>query len=332
MNIRRTRIGNTTGHAAEPPTPVDAYTLDTGAGLAITVWTYGATLIDVLVPDRKGDTANMIVRLNDLASYEDRARNPYVGATLGRFARCIANGRFQIDRHHYQLDRNCGSHHFHGGTIGFDRFVWDADAAREGESLVLRLRLERPHHDQGYPGAISAETLYRVDRDRRLTFEHRATTTTVSTVVALTNHAYWNLAGTGTVNGHLLAVNANRVVTVDEELIPLGLPATITGTHLDYSTPRPIGSQKLDHCFILDEASWAADLFDPASGRALCVHTDQPGLAIYSADAFSQPRAGLCIQTGALPDSPNRPDFPSPRLDPGDLYLHRTTHQFSIRS
>jgi aldose 1-epimerase len=254
-----------------------------------------------------------------------------MGGTLGRFARCIAGGRFHIGDRRYQLDTNRGSHHFHGGTIGFDRFVWKGEAAYDGESLALHLRLARPDGDQGYPGAISAETIYRVDRDRRLTFEYRATTT-ASTIVAFTNHAYWNLGGSGTVDDHMLAINAGRVVAVDDELIPSGPPVPTAGSNLDYSVLRHIGSGSLDHCFLLDDPGWAAILFEPGSGREIRIRTDQPGLAVYSADALEQPRAGLALQTGALPDAPNRPDFPSARLDPGAIYTHHTTHEFSIRA
>lgn len=331
MNIHRETIGTTAGHAEQPATPVDAYTLDTGKGLTITVWTYGATLIEVLVPDRDGRVDNVVVRLPDLGSYEDRTKNPsYLGATLGRYARCIAEGHFRLDEIDYQLDCNAGRHHIHGGPIGFDRFVWDADAERKGDQLSLRLCLDRPNGDQGYPGALSAETVYRVHSDGRLTFEYRATTT-ASTIVALTNHAYWNLSDSGTVNDHRLTLNAARVVMVDDELIPVGLPVSVVGTRLDYSRPRRIGNDQLDHCFVLDDPTWAAHLFDPASGRFIRVLTDQPGLQVYSADGFTESRAGLSLQTGAWPDSPNHIDYPSSRLDPGMTYRHNTTQEFSIR-
>lgn len=330
MNILRKTIGPTVGHAEQAPASVDAYTLDSGNGLSITVWTYGATLIEVLVPDRRDQLTNVVVRLPDLSSYEDRAKNPYLGATLGRFARCVAEGRFRLDDTYYQLDCNYGRHHFHGGTIGFDRFVWDADAEAHDGQLSLRLRLDRPDGDQGYPGAISAEVIYRVDRNARLTFEYSATTT-VSTIVALTNHAFWNLSGSGTINQHQLAINSTRALVVDDELIPVDGPASIVGTRLDYSTSRTISDDQLDHCFVLDDLRWAAELFDPSSGRLMRVSTDQPGLATYSADGYALRRAGLCFQTGAWPDAPNHPDYPSSRLDPGMTYRHHTTHEFRVR-
>jgi aldose 1-epimerase len=329
MKIDRTRVGLTTGHDAQGPAPVDAYVLDTGGWPKVTVWTYGATLVEVIVPDRAGRPANGVLRLPDLMAYEDRERNPYLGCTMGRYARCVARGRFRLDGREYSLDRNMGPHHFHGGSIGFDRFVWDADARREGDELCLSLSLERPDGDQGYPGAVSAQTIYRVRGDGRLVIEHRATTS-AATIVAMTNHAFWNLAGSGVVNDHVLAINAARVVQVDDGLIPVGPPMGVAGTPLDFARPRPIAQTRLDHCFTLDTSDWAVSLAEPRSGRVMSVTTDQPGLAVYSADALSRPRSGLCLQTGALPDSPNRPDFPSSRLDPGETYIHRTTVQFSV--
>jgi len=331
MRVRREAIGTTTGHAEQGPTAVEAYTLDTEDGLAVTVWTYGATLVEVLVPDRAGRVANVVVRAPDLATQQDRARSCYLGATVGRYARCIAGARFALDGVEHRVDANEGRHHVHGGTLGFDRFVWEADVEEERERLSLRLRLDRPDGDQGYPGALSAETVYRVERGGRLTFEHRATTT-AATVVALTNHAAWNLAGAGTVDGHRLAINAGRVLLVDRDVVPVGPPAAVAGTPFDYSTARPIAGERLDHSFVLDDQAWAAELVDPVSGRAMLVRTDQPGLQVYSGEVLPEPRAGLCLQTGAWPDSPNRPDYPSSRLDPGEVYLHRTTHEFSARA
>lgn len=327
MRITRETMGTTRGHIAQGPRQVDAYTLDTVEGLSIQVMTYGATLLEVLAPDQFGRSVNAVARLPDLSSYENRQMNSYLGATIGRYARCIAKGSFQMDGAVYQLDRNFDPHHNHGGWIGFDRFVWDAEADYDKGGVALRLRLNRPHGDQGYPGALEAETIYRVSGDT-LSFEHRATTN-ASTIVALTNHAFWNLAGSGTIAAHLLKINAKRVLLVDKDLIPVGQPFPVSGTSFDYTTARAIDGHQLDHCFVLDDPAWAAELSDPASGRRMRVCTDQPGLQVYSADALLQPRTGLSLQTGAWPNSPNRPDFPSPRLDPGMTYLHRCTHEFS---
>jgi aldose 1-epimerase len=326
MNMRGTTIGVTRGHALQPSMPVDEYRLESSSGLAVTVWTYGASLIEVLTPDRNGRRDNVVLRLPDLSSYEDRNKNPYIGATMGRYARCIAEGRFTLDGVVYQLDRNFGRHHFHGGTIGFDRFVWNADADDDASSVTLRL--ERPDGDQGYPGQVSAAVTYKVD-DRALSIKFSATTTS-STIVGLTNHAFWNLAGAGTIDNHWLTLNSTRRIDADDELIPHGPPIPIAD-ELDYSKPRQIGNTVLDDCFVLDDPSWAAELFDPASGRVMRVTTDQPGLAVYSAEGLAQPRSGLCLQTGAWPNSPNCPDYPSSRLDPGETYRHVVKYEFATR-
>jgi aldose 1-epimerase len=325
MNIRRRPLGTTRGHAAEAPTSVEAFTLDT-RDLSVTVWTYGATLVEVSAQDRRRAPVNVVTRLADLAAYEDRACNPYVGAVLGRYARCIANGRFVLDGVEYQLDRNMGPHHFHGGTIGFDRFVWAAEAERRSDRLELQLRIQRPDEDQGYPGQLSAEVVYRLFEGAVLEIEYRATTS-ATTVVGLTNHAYWNLSGRGTIDDQRLAINASKVVVVDSAHIPCGSLASVVETPLDFRRPRSIGKTLLDCCFLLDHAEWAAVLSDPGTGRRLQLRTDQPGLAVYSGEKAAPSRGGLCLQTGGLPDAPNRPDFPSSRLDPGQAYRHRSTYE-----
>ena len=151
MEVRRDIVGTAQDPRWRQPVPVHSYVLDTRRGLAATVWTYGATLVEVLVPDRDGAVGNVVLRLPDVAAYEDRARNPYLGATVGRFCRSVAHSRFELDGVVHELTANDGRHHIHGGSTGFDRFVWDAAAEREGDQLVLRCRLESPDGAQGYP-------------------------------------------------------------------------------------------------------------------------------------------------------------------------------------
>lgn len=309
---------------------VESYVLDCGGGFAAEVWTYGATLVELRTPDRGGRVANVCVRLPDLAAYVDRASNPYVGATVGRFCRCVANAEFDLDGVRYALDRNEGRHHVHGGSDGFDRRVWSAEAGRDGDALVLRLSLTSPDGDQGYPGELSVETSYRVEPGGVLVLEHAARTT-APTVVGLTNHAFWNLGGGGAVDDHRLRLNAVEAVRFDADLVPLPGPhGDVRGTELDFREPRRIGGQRVDNCFVLPGGSWAAELSHPASGRVMRVATDQPGLGVYTGDWFAQrPRCGICLEAGALPDAPNRPDYPSARLEPGQTHHHRTTHHFT---
>ncbi|MGC4807635.1 aldose epimerase family protein [Micromonospora sp. DT233] len=331
MDVRRELVGRTGPEAADADRPVESYTLVTGDGPAVTVWTYGATLVEVLVPDRRGRLDNVVRRLPDLDSYLDRARNPYVGSTVGRYCRGVRRARFDLDGVRYDLDRNDGAHHVHGGTTGFDRRVFAARVEQTNpDEIAVVLRLVSADADQGYPGELTVDVAYRLHRSGRLTFDYRATTT-APTVVGLTNHAYWNLAGGGVVDGHRLALNAARSVAFDADLLPVaGPPVDVTGGDLDYRSPRPIGGAALDNFFVLDDPAWAAELSEPSSGRRMRVVTDQPGLGVYSADGFADRRGGLCLEAGAWPDAPNRPDFPSVRLDPGGTYRQRTVHHFTV--
>jgi len=325
VKVARAGAGTSLGHAAQASTGVGAYTLS-GGPVSVTVCTYGASLTRVLAPDRDGRAGDVVLPVLEPAELE---RHRYLGSTVGRFARCIAGGRLELDGRTFALTRNEGAHHVHGGALGFDRFVWDAEAGSDGAAAEVRLRLERPDGDEGYPGAVCVQTVYRLDADGKLTFEHSATTTR-PTVVDLTNHAYWNLAGAGTIDGQVLEVSADAVVDVGEDLIPLpGPPARVAGTRYDFTSPQQIGSRQLDHCFVLRDRVPAAVLSDPRSGRTMRIVTDGAGLQVYSGDTLDPPRCGIALQTGALPDAPNRPDFPSSRLDPGDTYRHRTVHEFS---
>ncbi len=320
-------MGTTAGHELQGPTVVDAYTLDSETGLSVTVWTYGASLVEVRVPDRTGRDDNVVVRCATLADYE-QPRNRFVGSTLGRYARCIAGGVLPLGDVEYQLDRNEGPHHFHGGRLGFDRFVWEAEAQERDGRLALTLRLDRPDGDQGYPGALRAESVYAIDAAGHLTLTHSATTS-APTVVEMTNHAYWNLAGDGAIDDHMLRVAAAGVLLVDDDLIPVDMPVAVDGTRLDFRRPARLGSARLDHCFALGDASAAAELLHPGSGRRMRIVTNQRGLQVYTGDGLATPRGGVSLQTGGWPNAPRMPGFPSARLDPGQAYRHETTHEFT---
>ncbi|MER5704967.1 aldose epimerase family protein [Micromonospora sp. NPDC002296] len=327
--VRQRQVGVTGPDGPDAGRAVDEITLSAG-DIDVTVWTYGATLVEVVVPDRAGDRSNVVCRLPDLAAYEDRALNAYVGSTVGRYCRGVRDGTFLLDGTRYTLDRNAGRHHLHGGTDGFDRRVWQARVEEGPDQVAAVLTLVSPDGDQGYPGELTAEVAYRLHAAGRLTFEYRASTT-APTLVGLTNHAFWNLAGAGTVDSHLLALNAERIVPFDEELFPLAGPLfPLAGTRLDFRVPRRIGADRLDNFFVLDEPRWAAELHDERSGRRMRVVTDQPGLGVYSGDGLFAPRAGLALEAGAWPDAPNLSDVPSVRLDPGQTYRHRTVHEFSV--
>lgn len=329
--LRVDPVGRTRGHAGQGPEGVTAYTFGSEEKLVVTVWTYGASLVEVRGADHHGGSHNLVSRRDSLAEYENGPENSYPGATMGRYARCVASASFPLDGRTVTLSANDGRHHVHGGRIGFDRFVWAAEVVRSESAVGVRMRLDRPDGDEGYPGAVSASTTYWVHDDARLVIEHQAETS-APTIVAMTNHAFWNLWPASMIDEHVLQVGASRFLPLDEELIPRGEPRPVAGTVFDYRRPRRIGSAALDHCFLLDGPAGSASVHHPVSGRTLHLTTDQPGLQVYSGDGLAGRfrRVGLCLQTGALPNSPNRPDFPSSLLDPGEVYRHRTEYAFLL--
>lgn len=330
VTVSEQRVGVTGGDGPDPGAEVRSFTLAAGE-LQVTVWTYGATLVEVLVPDRAGRPVNVVCRLPGLAAYEDRGLNAYVGSTVGRFCRGVRDATFVLDGTRHRLDANAGRHHLHGGTDGFDRRVWQPRVEEAPGEVAVVLSLTSADGDQGYPGRVTAETAYRLRADGRLILEHRAVTT-APTIVGLTNHAFWNLAGQGPVDTQVLALNADRIVAFDDELFPLpGPPTPVAGTPLDFRTARRIGATRLDNFFVAAGSDWAAELADEDSGRHMRVTTDQPGLGVYTGDGLFASRAGLALEAGAWPDAPNQRDAPSARLDPGEVYRHRTVHEFTVR-
>ena len=330
MRVREWSVGRSAGHEGQSPAQVDAYELASAAGVTIVVWTYGATLVEVRVPDRHGSLDSIVLRHADLAGYERTTRRTYLGCTMGRFCRKIAHGRVTIDGVCHTLSRNDRGHHIHGGVNGFDRFVWKAQVHEYPRAAAVHLRLISPDGDEGYPGELTARACYRLEETGRLTIEYRAVTN-APTIVGLTNHSYWNLAGRGVIAEHRLRVNASRLLRFDAADLPQdGPPAEVAGTEFDYRAGRSLGDHRLDNLFVLDDGGWAAELSEQASGRRMRMVTNQPGLAVYTADKHHVPRTGICLQATAWPDAPNRPDFPPARLNPGEVYLSRTVHEFSI--
>lgn len=320
-------IGTSAGHARQGARPVYSHLLHQRGGITVEVLTYGATLREVWVPDRHGVPENVVIGHSRLGDYET-PRGPRLGSTLGRFARNITHGRFDLDGRMYQLDRNDGEHHIHGGAHGFDRLVWESEVKVGMDVAAVHLWLDSHDGDQGYPGHLRAETTYRLSADRTLTFEHAATTS-ASTIVGMTNHAYWNLRGGGRVDEQWLQLNSDQVLAFDQGILPAAGPGRdVRAGPLDFTRPKRLGANAVDRFFILRDDAYAAVLHDPHSGRRMTVQTDAPGLAVYTADRYTHSRSGLTLQTSCFPDAPNRPDFPSVRLDPGDVYYTRTVHRF----
>jgi aldose 1-epimerase len=333
--------------------PVTRHTLERD-GLRLRVITLGAT-----VQSLEGGGANVALGFADLAAYLGSGRpGPYFGATIGRYANRIAGARFVLDGREHRLTPSDGPHALHGGADGFDRRVWTV--AEEGEDAVT-LRLESPDGDQGFPGALTVEATYALAPGGVVALGYRATTD-APTVVALTNHTSFNLAGEGTgdVLGHELELAAGRYLPVGPDLVPADGPAPVAGTPFDFTTPAPIGARirtpgdaqlvrarGYDHAFVLDRAgaadgelALAARLRDPASDRSLAVWTTEPGVQLYAGGFLDgtlvgtsgrpyRQGDGVALETEALPDTPNRPAFGSVVLRPGETSASRTEWRFA---
>ncbi|CAL9585569.1 Aldose 1-epimerase [Streptomyces sp. enrichment culture] len=313
-------------------TPVHRWTLER-AGVRVRVLSYGGIVQSVEVPGRDGRTANVVLGFAELDGYLENP-GPYLGALIGRYANRIAGGRFELDGRTYALAPNNGPNSLHGGERGFDQRVWEVTPVEHG----LRLTRVSPHGEEGFPGRLAVSATYTLDADGALRIGYEAVSD-APTVVNLTNHTYFNLsgAGSGPAGGHQLRIAAARYTPVDEELIPTGV-AEVAGTRFDFRKPRQTGSG-YDHNFVLDKGvtaapEEAAELYDPVSGRVLTVATTEPGLQLYTADHLGaplSPGAGIALETQHFPDSPNRPEFPSTVLRPGDVFRSETVYAFSAR-
>ncbi|WP_328893771.1 aldose epimerase family protein [Streptomyces sp. NBC_00236] len=312
-------------------TAVDRWTLERG-GTRVRLLTYGAVVQSVEVPDRDGARAGVALGLPDLASYQ-RYTGPYFGALVGRYANRIGGAAFVLDGRTYQVTRNEGRNHVHGGTTGFDKRVWDAREIAGG----VELSLVAADGEEGFPGRLEVSVAYTLDEDGALRIAYRATTD-APTVLNLTNHTYWNLAGaeSGSALGQRLRIAAGRITPADAESLPTGEFLPVDGTRFDFREPRPV-SKEYDHNFVLDEdvTGPVAELYDEVSGRVLTVTTTEPGLQLYTADHFGGrpfvPCAGIALETQHFPDSPNRPEFPSTVLRPGEEFVSTTVYGFSVR-
>jgi len=335
-------------------TEVDLFTLTNNNGLRIKIITYGALMISVETPDRDGKFANITLHRDSLEKYiED---HPYFGCAIGRYANRIAKGKFTLDDVEYTLATNDNDlNHLHGGTKGFDKQVWQAEefTPEDGTMVGVTFSLVSPDGDEGYPGEMSASVTYTLSDDNELMMAYTAVTDK-PTVVNLTNHAYWNLAGAGSgdILKHELTLNADRYVPTDDELIPLGTVEPVKDAPVDFTTPQTIGSRidqvegGYDHCYVLNApaeagmAVQAATVVEPQSGRVMDIITTQPAIQFYTGNFLDgtvdgsgvayQKHDGFCLETQHYPDSPNQPDFPTTVLRPGETYQHTTIHQFSV--
>ncbi len=343
-------------------TQIDQYTLCNPSGLRVKIITYGAIITAVETPDRNGKVENITLHRDSLADYREVGKDgkpttPYFGATVGRYGNRIAKGRFTLDGKEYKLAVNNGPNALHGGLIGFDKVVWQAEPFRtvtfeRDDTAGVVFSYTSPDGDEGYPGTLKTKVTYSLNDKDELQMDYEATTDK-ATVLNLTNHTYWNLAGAGKGDmlKHELMINADRVLPVDSTLIPLGRLDAVQGTAFDFTTPKPIGRDMAqveggyDHCYVLkregEGLSLAARVTEPTSGRVMEVYTTQPAVQFYGGNfldgtitadgkAYGKHFA-LCLETQHYPDSPNQKDFPTTVLKPGETYKQTTVHKFSVQ-
>ena len=341
--------------------PIELFTLANGNGLSVEVISYGGIVRRVLAPGRDGSTANIVLGLTTLNEYLHR-NGPHLGALIGRYANRIAGGAFVLDGMRFQLPRNEGKNSLHSGPIGFDKHVWLADALpATPDSVTVALRYTSASGEMGFPGTLVARAAYTLTTDGVLRIDYTAETD-APTVVNLTNHTYWNLAceGSGTIDGHVLTLAASTYTPVDATLIPTGAIEPVAGTPLDFTLPAEIGARVdenfgqldlaagYDFNYVLDAPdavapAHAATLLDPASGRTLEVWTTEPGIQFYSGNHLDGTlagtgghlhiqRSGVALETQHFPDSPNRPDWPTTALRPGERYRSTTEYRLSVTS
>ena len=316
-------------------TSVDVITLR-AAALEMSVITYGCIIASLRVPDAAGNSASVVLGFDRLESY--LGKSPYFGALVGRYANRIAGARFAIDGREHRVSPNEPPNHLHGGFEGFDKRVWDAESAENGTAVIFRRT--STDGEEGYPGALETQVTYAItDRELRVSYDAIAD---APTHVNLTQHSYFNLRGRNDVLSHSLAINASTYLPVDEHLIPTGEFAPVANTPFDFQDATPIGSRLdaehpqltrgrgYDHNFILNRVdtvlTFAASVSDPASGRTLELRTSEPGLQFYSGQIVDY--RGFCLEPQHYPDSPNRPEFPSTLLRPGERYQSRTVYVF----
>ncbi|UYQ60540.1 aldose epimerase family protein [Streptomyces peucetius] len=335
-------------------TPVDRWTVAAG-GTRLRVLSYGGIVQVLEIPDRRGRPANVSLGFADLAGYV--AKSPYFGALIGRYGNRIAGARFTLDGTEYRLPANDGTNSLHGGDRGFDKRVWDVEPYRRGADTGLTLRRVSPHGEMGYPGTLTVRVDYVLTPRGDFRIDYEATTDR-ATVVNLTHHTYFNLAGegSGTVHDHRLRIDASRYTPVDAGLIPTGERAPVARTPFDFRHGKPIGEdlrdgheqillgQGYDHNFVLDKGITASPeqvvtVADPASGRIMRIATTEPGVQFYSGNFLDgtlmgtsgrvyRQGDGFCLETQHFPDSPNQAGFPSTVLRPGQTYRSSTVHSF----
>lgn len=339
---------------------VEKYTLSNGSGLEMAVISYGGIITSFKAPDKNGNYEDIVLGLDSVSQYENGS--PYFGAIIGRYGNRIAKGKFTLDGKEYQLETNDGPNHLHGGNKGFDKVVWNVEPGNATEnSASLKLTYTSKDGEGGYPGNLDVTVTYTLNKDNSLDIAYEATTDK-KTIVNLTNHSYFNLSGdfSEKILDHVVEINADQYLPIDETLIPTGELRSVEGTPFDFTEPTRIGkglelensNQQLkrgpgyDHCWVLNNQDsgvrFAASAYHPESGRFMEVYTNEPGLQFYTGNFLDgslpakgggtyEKRTGFCMETEHYPDSPNQEGFPSVVLKPGEKYTTQTSYKFSVK-
>ena len=328
---------------------VTEFTLTNENGVTAKLINYGATLTSLLVPDRDGKFDDVVLGYDDIKGFES---DPiFSGCIVGRFANRISDAKFTIDDKEYKLAANfAGGHHLHGGEVGFNARVWKAKAITREKAVGVSFTLISKDGEEGYPGRLNVRVAYTLNNRNQLAINYTATTTK-TTHVNLTQHSYFNLAGhdSGNVHGHVVKLNCEHYLPVDEHGVPTGEIASVEGTPFDFRKPTRIAKQvdegRYDHCYVLsktrpEEVTPLARVVEPKSGRVMIVATDQPGVQFYTSihmeevagrnGATYNTNQALCLETQHFPDTPNKPNFPSTLLKPGETFQSRTVHTFNV--
>ena len=335
--------------------PVEIYTLRNASGMEARITTYGGAVVSLKVPDRAGKLADVVLGYDKLENYI--ATSPYFGALVGRYANRIADGKFTVDGQEYQLALNSGPNSLHGGLKGFDKKVWTAKPAATNDGPSLQLTYVSKDGEEEFPGTLSVTAVYTLTGKNELRLDFTATTDK-PTIVNLTNHSYFNLAGQGEgdILGHEVTINADKFVVVNAMRIPTGELRSVGGTPLDFRKQTVIGARindddeqvkfakGYDHCWVINkkpgELALMARVVEPKSGRVLEVLSTEPGLQFYTGNGIKDSDAGkggksyharyaFCMEPGHFPDSPNHADFPSVVLRPGETYSNTIIYRFS---
>lgn len=331
---------------------VRLYTLTNKNGVSVSIMDYGATIVKIFTPDRNGKLDDVVLGFDKFSPYLHQTA--HFGGTIGRYGNRIAKGQFSMGKSVYQLPLNNGPNSLHGGLRGFDKRMWKVEPV-ESDIPAVRFSRLSPDGEEGYPGNLFVSVTFSLNDDNELRISYEATTDKV-TIINLTNHSYFNLAGGGTILGHILTLHADAFTPVDATLIPTGEIKPVAGTAWDFLNPTPIGLHLkeaggkpvgYDHNFVLNKgffSNWslAAEVDEPRSGRTLSVSTDQPGVQLYTGNFLDgtltgsggnvyRQYAGFVLETQHFPDSPNHDNFPSTVLAPGQTYKTSTVYTFGVK-